>query len=79
MGPNQMIAVGPLGVDVLTPLYQSQAKVLVKVPASTTVEAGGIPNLATEKEIASSEAVAALVADEPGADPAGLIADLSVS
>jgi capsular exopolysaccharide synthesis family protein len=48
-----------------TPLYQSEAEVLVQqtVAFPTDSQTLGLPNLETERELAESEAVAALVAD----------------
>lgn len=61
-----------------TPLYTSEASVLVKSPTAGTLEAGEAPNLETERRLASSETVAALVADDIGGDPEDILKGLSV-
>jgi polysaccharide biosynthesis transport protein len=62
-----------------TPIYSSQATVLVQVPPGENTPDG--PNMATEKRIASSAAVAKLVLarlELPGGRPETLLRDLSV-
>jgi capsular exopolysaccharide synthesis family protein len=62
-----------------TPIYNSQATVLVQVPPGENAPDG--PNMATEKRIASSAAVAELVLarlQSPGGRPETLLRGLSV-
>ena len=75
------VAVALLVSSRQTPIYQSQASILV-TPIDTGAESTTpvIPNLATEAELISSVAVASIVADNLGieGDPRDLLGNLSV-
>lgn len=61
-----------------TPLYRSEAEVLVKAPSTPGVLLSQQPNLDTERQIALSETVAERVSSEHGSDPETLLRGLSV-
>jgi polysaccharide biosynthesis transport protein len=62
-----------------TPLYQSEAEVFVEQPGATQLQLNMPPNLDTEKELAESEAVAAIVAKRTGVPATTVREGLTVS
>jgi succinoglycan biosynthesis transport protein ExoP len=65
-----------------TPIFESEAKVLVKPVSVSTIQPTGIaPNLETERELASSVAVARLVVEALGLgeDPVSVLKTLEVT
>jgi capsular exopolysaccharide synthesis family protein len=62
-----------------TPIYESEAQVLLKESGTTSTDTlTGGPNLETERQIAVSDAVAAIAAKKLGEEQTGLLSGLSV-